>query len=532
MMASSLFGQTKSVTDSLLKRQKRSARLHLPDEIIYGQDKSKRIVKKSKNAFSSEFTLLLPEVASIFPANNFSESKMIFLHLNNTSNAKRSLLAHWGRFQDAKFQGSWCQQTSVANFRFSGRFQRIGGQFENSNFQNFAADGDVSGNVTENLSAAFSLGGDFRNYGLFQAYQTDSAARDVQKLRTEFFLNYLNEKGHSLNGTIFYRGNNFEDTDTTKLTRKDNWFGFYFDYSKKIGSALLLVIGGYRHNSFGENQQQSIFELKAGVGVAPLHFLRVNGSVFYRDIEVGELKTRTRFSPELEFIFTPYRKFGGKISVKREIAPIVFDQWFQVNPYIDFSADLQPIEKDFQLDATFEYLATENLDLRADLKIEKTTNDVYWAPIPQTGLFRLNRLHSTTLTKFSLGGTWNLMPNIRFDGKFVVTLYSIDDDSLRGADAHLPYTEKFNLPLSLGWQFARDWHFDLEMNWVGSRFTAVRGDEKLPSFFWISAKLEKRILSRYSLFLQGTNLLNQSVEIWQNFPERGISLRAGVRAEW
>ncbi|NOZ62799.1 MAG: TonB-dependent receptor [Calditrichaeota bacterium] len=531
-MTNLLLGQTRSASDSLKKQQKKSARLQLPDEIIYGQNKSRRIVKKNKKTFSSEISLLPAKVASLSPVIEFAANKSVFSRSENTKDARKSLLLHWGRFQDANFAGTWSQQTRLVNFRAAGQFRRIGGQFENSQFQRTVIAADVSRSVTENLSAALSLDGNVRDYGLFQARQSNAATRDVQQLQTDFFVNYLNEKGHALNGRIFYRGNHFEDADSAKVSQKDRWFGFNFDYSKKINATLLSVSSDYQHNSFGENQQQSIFEGKLGIGFAPLHFLRVKVSAFYQDVEVSELQSRTKFSPELELIFTPLENFGGKIFAKREIAPIAFDRWFQANPYLDFSANLQPMEKDLQLGASFEYLPAENLDLRADLKIEKTKNDVYWTQSPQTGLFGLNRLESTTVTKFSLAAAWDLAPNIRLDGKFMATFYSIGDDSLRAADAHLPYTENFSLPLSLEWQFARSWRFDLGMNWVGSRFTAVQRNEKLPSFLWLSAKLEKRIFSQYRLFLQGTNLLNQAVEIWQNFPERGVSLLAGVRAEW
>ena len=526
-----LFAQKKTAVDSSKQRRK-NVRLQLPDEIIYGQNKSSRVVPKNKMTFPPAPTLLSPDYGTLFPALMISENKTVFSRKSVSENARKSLLAHWGRFQDTKFSGLWAQQGAVLNFQLAGHFQRIKGQFENSDYQSSGGSGFLGGNVTDNLSAIFAVDGGSQKYGLFRARQSNTTERDVQHFLTEIVLDFSNDKGHLLKGRFFYREDNFTDTDSSKLSMSDNWFGFNLGYNKKISSVFVHAYADYRHNSVGQDLRQSIFEAKFSAGIIPFDFLRVNGRVSYQDVEVSNAESETKIFPELEVVITPLQKLGGKITLKQEIVPFDFSKWVQLNPYVDFSANLRPMEKELELQTYVEWLATDNLEVRGALEFEKTKNDIFWTKNAQTDLFSWQRLQSTTMTKFSISGMWRLSPKLKLAGKLVTKFYSINDDSLQHRDANFPYAEKFNLPLSLQYQFTPNWNFDLGMNWVSSRHVSLLEDEKLPSFVLLSAKLERNIFSHYSLFFEGSNLLDQSVEIWENFPERGVSLRAGVRAEW
>ncbi len=518
--------------DSLKNQTTNSARLQLPDEIIYGQNKSRRTSVGSKKSFNSKFLLLQPELKLNFQKNEIAETKFYFPQQRDGRNERQAFAAHWGRFQVINFQGNWFQQADKFNFQLGGQFQNIAGQYENSQFQNISFHSGVSSHFSDNLSALLNFNGKLQKFGLFQALQSNEATRDVRQIQTNLFFNYSGNSGHSLEGKVFFDANRFQNSDTTNVQLDDNLFGFSASYTKKFQSLFLSIQSDYRRNSFGENQTQNIFAAKSGLGFAPLKFLRLNVNVLYQDIEVNPGKSQTLFSPDLQLIFTPQWNFGGKISISRGLSPVIFNDWFDKNQYIDFEQNLLPIEQNFQLKSSIEWVRTENLNLKAEFEFEKRKNDVYWVKNSRTSLFALNRLESTKRTQLSLGARIDLSPNMHIDGKINATFYSIGDDSLKDASAHMPYTEKLNLPISVTWGIGKNWLLNMGMNYVGSRYMKISGDEKLPSFLWISAKAERKLLNNFSLFLQTTNLLDQSIEIWESFPERGISVLVGIRGKW
>jgi len=92
----------------------------------------------------------------------------------------------------------------------------------------------------------------------------------------------------------------------------------------------------------------------------------------------------------------------------------------------------------------------------------------------------------------------------------------------------LPYLVPFDGSLQYRRQWLPQFHSVVEGVYVAERPVTVIGSSKnLPAYFDIRLKAEYQITNAISVYARGTNLLNQSIFLWQGYQERGIFIAAG-----
>lgn len=92
----------------------------------------------------------------------------------------------------------------------------------------------------------------------------------------------------------------------------------------------------------------------------------------------------------------------------------------------------------------------------------------------------------------------------------------------------LPYLAPFDGSLQYRRQWLPQFHSVLEGVYVAERpVTTIGSTKNLPAYFDLRLKVEYQITNAISVYARGTNLLNQSIFLWQGYQERGIFIAAG-----
>lgn len=108
--------------------------------------------------------------------------------------------------------------------------------------------------------------------------------------------------------------------------------------------------------------------------------------------------------------------------------------------------------------------------------------------------------------------------NARFGSSMV-----LDFSQNQGTD--VPYLTPFDASLQYRRQWLPQFHSLVEAVYVAER--PPNTGKNLPAYFDLRLKAEYQITNTMSVYVRGTNLLNQSIFLWQGYPERGIFIAAG-----
>jgi hypothetical protein len=96
------------------------------------------------------------------------------------------------------------------------------------------------------------------------------------------------------------------------------------------------------------------------------------------------------------------------------------------------------------------------------------------------------------------------------------------------SEPFLPYLTPFDGSLQYRRQWLPQFHSVLEGVYVAERPVTVVGSAKnLPAYFDLRLKAEYQLTNAISVYARGTNLLNQSIFLWQGYQERGIFIAVG-----
>jgi hypothetical protein len=108
--------------------------------------------------------------------------------------------------------------------------------------------------------------------------------------------------------------------------------------------------------------------------------------------------------------------------------------------------------------------------------------------------------------------------NARFGGSRVVGIAQN-----QGTD--VPYLSPFDASLQYRRQWLSQLHSIVEGVYVSEQSPGT--GKNLPAYFDLRLKAEYQITNAISVYARGTNLLNQSIFLWQGYQERGIFIAAG-----
>lgn len=524
-----LFAQQSVSLDSL--RQKGKVRLQLPDEIIYGEIKAKRVVTREKESTDSKIHLLTPS----YKIQNFTQKKNIekstFQLTQNSHSRKVEADIHGGNFGELGAGVTYSQQLQKFNYQVSARHRNFSGHYENSLQQKYLIGTFISSPLTENIHLSAKIDHANQKYGLFQSYNSNSSKRKHHSTLAAIFLNYQEPGEQSVLGNIEFIGNRFADSKTDSGQLKDDWFSFNLSYQRDLKKSSLLAGAKYRHNEFGDQQSQSEILVQAAWRYQMTNHWSMFAGINYQNVAVSQLNSSRKFSPDFQVIYSPSWNFRSKLSISSGIIPLQFSKLAAYNPFLSLQEKLIPVNQEFKSELIFDLMPLEKYQFSAKFSFVKRVNDFYYFK-NSDGLFELHRFHRANRLQFKLTGKANFAANLSASASVNLNFFSVKDDSLNGKSVHFPYQERLNVPLVLTWKLSEGFIVNFNAVYISPRFKGIMGEEKLSDFVLANLQLDKALTRNILIFLKSENLFNQPVVFWEGFPVSGISFTVGVKSTW
>jgi hypothetical protein len=536
----SLFAQTgqSSGQDTSKVATKNNSRIQLPDVLIYGEDRSKRLSGTKLSPLESEAKIVAPAADYQPSFQQGDNQKHSFLSESSKFTSRKMVQLNYGKFQQLETKAGWWQETDKINFGLHGGYSRSDGQFENSQIDLGQINGQIAGYITEDLSLKSKGDYQYFDYGLYGAkinnlkrkntgsdFTISGTWSQIDKFSTEFGLNIQN--------------NNFEDKDSTNksFAFSDSEFSLTAKFNTKYRAAHFAVKALYCYNSFENNVQeisktQNLFKLNPEVTFSWRQLLIFRTGLIVQNIKIADFASETFFSPDIKIIFTPTQNLGFELKVNSGYEIVSYLNSWKNNPFITSEFEILPFKKRLQLQFGGEYQLASNINFKSDLIRTDWKNYAYWSQDKQTGLFHLKQLNNVILFSWNFMSKIDLSNVLTFKTGFHLTVDSVEKNSLSNNKTNVPYLESVSVPIRFNYKITKTADVAINFDWVGPRKTSLTNNYELPGYGLLSVRLQKQLFKNYTVFISGQNLLDQKHEQWENYPGRGIYFETGLRGSW
>jgi len=524
--------------DTTKKSVKNRSSLELPDVLIYGEDRSRRLSGKKLDPFEDEPKIVAPPAdysPTIEPGDN---QKFSFQSESEKSTSRKMVQLNYGKFQQLETSAGWWQETDNINFGLHGEYAQSNGQFENSQFALGRVRGQVAGFLADDLSIKTKGGYQYFDYGLYGAN-----TNNLKRKNTGSNFNIIGAKSqvdkYSAELGLSIHNNNFEDRDSTNksLDFSDSKFSLSAKFDTKykatnISVNALYYYNNFKNKSFEISNSQSLLELNPEVTFFLRQSFVFRTGLIIHDVEIADLASETIVSPDIKIIYTPKQNLGFELKMNSGYKTKSYlDNW-KNNPFITSQFNILPLKKRNELQFGVECRLASNIGFKSVLSRTDWKNYAFWSRDSLTGLFQLNNLNNVVLFSWNFLSELDLSDVIKFKTGLRLTIDSIKKDSASVDYSNVPYLERVAFPINFFFKIGETADAAINFDWVGPRKTSLTKKTELPGYGLLSFKVHKQMFENYSVFLAGQNLLDQKYELWENYPARGIYFEAGLRGNW
>ncbi|MFZ5515427.1 MAG: hypothetical protein ACOY90_02235 [Candidatus Zhuqueibacterota bacterium] len=515
-------------------------KIELPDVLIYGTDKSARTPGDKIDSRQDDVKLIPPteNYQPVSNAQDFANQKVSFNQADGRASSRTMVQIDYGRFQQFDALAGYWQELDKINTSFSGRYSRSNGQFGNSQYFIGLVDGQFGGYLSDQFFMTARGHLYTSDYGMYNVALHD-LKRNVSNKKFDFDSHWNISAEQAIEFGLSLHLNNFEDADTANYRSElsERNVGLSAAYTTKIRATRVHFNGLYQYNKINTaddpdlSNSQKYIALKTWVLQPWGKFVVIRPGLTLENIDLSNGFSETLLSPEVEVIYTPIQTFGIRLSAGREYSPLVFSQQWKTNPFISHAFDFIPAKKDLELKASMEYRPTNAITFMAEAAYQDWAHYAFWHRDVSTGLISLSDMNSVDLTSLTVKSKMNLSPDILFDVG-LQWLYGVPGDSSASSVDHIPYLERYKIPVNLGYQITKMTSAKLGFQWIGPRYYALNSTDTLAGYGLLSLLVEMKVHTHVIGFINGKNLLNQTNEPWQGYAGTGIYFEIGLRGNW
>jgi len=228
----------------------------------------------------------------------------------------------------------------------------------------------------------------------------------------------------------------------------------------------------------------------------------------------------------------PTNRFGVTASFFTGQHFKTFTDWWGENPYISHSIPLRPD------DVQFGFGLASDLEIIPDVKVHVNFTRswynrlFYWEQDSVTRFINLNEINKVKLTELQLGITAQLNDRTRLQMSFISYSDKLDSVAAISNLDRIPYRPDYRLPIRASIQLLQGMILTLTADVYGPRRNHLNANSRLPGFGLMNASLTKDFGEKFSAILTVRNLLDSEYVIWENYPEMGVNVLAGLRAKF
>lgn len=514
-------------------------KLELPDVLIYGTDRSVRKSGDKLDRSYDDAKLVAPnsDYQPITDNLNLENHKDHFDSHATGIGSRTVIKLDAGRFQQFNIEAGQWRETENYNYGIFGKYDRSNGQYDNSQYYH----GLIKGQLGIRLSPDFVISsqGDFRlsDYGLYGTTNADlHRKKSSGNVKIDALWSLTAEQ--SLDLSLYFQQNNCQDEDgndyNSKLDHRN--IGLVSFYQTKYGTVPILIRGLYEYQKLNQVTDETIntqnyLQVKSWSSFKIKNYFIIKPGIQFENLDVNDSLSSYLVSPEIEIIAMPIPKVGILLRGTREYSPLNYSDLCAKNPFLSHATAFVPMKKELELKFAVEYNPTSRVALSSEITQQRWKNYAYWNRVTESGLFQLNSIDKLNLTTINFQSRFTFSSKLNFSAGIQLNFDKMKNDSLDNNN-HVPYLERFQIPLNFEYNFDRTAQALLTFQWIDSRYADLNNDVKLSSFGLLSVYLEKQLMKNIAVFAEGKNLLNQKYQFWQNFPGMGIYFEVGLKGSW
>lgn len=523
-----------------LHPQKDQPKLELPDVIIYGTDRAMRIAGDKLDRFKEEVKLVAPSIhyQPLTKDLQLESQKSYFESKKKGIDSRTIISLGVGRYQQFNINTGRWKEAENYNYSVWANYERSNGQYKNSEYNH----GNFQTQVGIRLSPEFifSSRGQLRllNYGLYGA-QLEKLQRNLTGGDLEVAVQWSRTTEQSADFSLLFQQNKFKDDEAenylSKLTERR--IGLTATYQTEFSNLPFFIRARFENQnlnriSVDSIQSQNYLLLRSWTSIKTQKYFTLSPGISFEIIKLNDSSSEYQLSPEIEFIITPTTKFGFLLKATRGYSPLNYYNLVEKNPFISYQTKLFPTKKEMELKFGIEYKPSTRLSVNGEITQQNWINYTYWLPEAGINLFGLNTINKVSLTILNFQSKIIISTKLNFSAGFQLNFDKIKHDSLTRNANHLPYLERWRLPVDIEYNIDKFSRASLAFSWISPRYFDLHGDEKLSSIALLSLYFEKQLIKNVSVFIKGNNLLDQKYEFWQNYPGMGFYFETGLKGNW
>lgn len=531
-------------SDSLQTQQRQAAKLEadstqleLPDVVVLGQDKSRRQIDQKKGGANEQPRLLAPGEAYaplsswLRRANErqctddspFKKQMSWFVVQAGSYTTLLGRIGHWRKLTNGQFHGhGWLEQSN--------------GQYNNSQYHQLGLSGKLEYQMMETVKGVMQFQYERFDRNLHGA-TPDGSRRDGGQggLDLELSLDprpltnikvQMEIKGLSLNTDT--TGRRFDESD-------DFYYRLQFGLHQVWSGLQLSLQAGYLREAYDSLQKDA--SMVASFRNAEIEALysfsrhvQLAGGFGVQSLDADSGVSKTTPAPFVRLRYSPHSRFAVALQGQSGLLYQTFTQRRQENPYLAHDFTMTPEESRFSLRLESEWVAVHGSQLQLLLIHNWMDRLLFWQRDAAIGLFALHQ-GSGSLSEIHARFNSNITRQSQVSLGLIGYADRLDQNAA-GTQDHVPYRPAFQLSLQGRYLFAKDWTVSATAQYWGKRNRRVDTDERLPDFALLQAGVQKQLGRFVNAWLTVQNMANSKFVYWEQYPETGFALYAGVRAQF
>ena len=256
--------------------------------------------------------------------------------------------------------------------------------------------------------------------------------------------------------------------------------------------------------------------MNVGVGVRFFH------TSTYEDASTNKVYPWT----EAEYAPTSWLKVHGRYN-PRVLRTSLLDLYTRIPP-VALEADVLPKEDELRGEGGME-IGGDRVNLRLLVCIERGET-LIWREVQTEsegiGLWQLDANDHAEIR--SVRATCSVTPAAQVG---LSGWGTIRDATREGTDEDVPYVPEAEAGADLELAPGAGFRATVSLRWVGERPTGGTGTE-LDPYGTLDVRLSKAFGDHVTVFVRGTNLLEDEYEVWPGYVEPGRGIYGGLEAKW
>lgn len=259
-----------------------------------------------------------------------------------------------------------------------------------------------------------------------------------------------------------------------------------------------------------------------------LHF---GAGIALQGMTSDSMAQQTTAAPSLQLRYRSSDRFAIALSAGKGVHYQTFLNYWQENRYLSHRFPLRPQEANFTIRLEGEARPSPYLHVHLILSHSDMERLLYWQRDLQSGFFQLHQ-GKGALSEIHL--RCSTTPSSRTQVGFGVTAYDDQPDAVlpERIKGHVPYRPNVQLQLDGALFLKHEWTLKASAEYWGKRRSRFDSDSRLPGYALLHAGVHKAIGRFITASLTLQNVVDSKYVLWEEYPETGFSVLAGLRAQF